>query len=556
MKRTVTAISLIFILLGVWCALALGVTIDFSGQPFVQDFSNNTHVANTSVETQVETLTSILPTSYNDNYKNLQYVTPVKNQNPLGMCWTFAACAAAESDAIKNHGASPDVDLSEWHLGYFAYNAERDGTGDSVEYTYTGISYYNIGGFSALAEHTLAAGIGFARESVADYDDLVYAARNGGDTTLDPSLRYQCEYYIDNVYYYDLPTQADDVKNAILTYGAVATSYYSSSSSSFFSSSNSAFYCYNDSYSENHAVTIVGWDDDYPKTNFPTTPSNNGAWLIKNSWGTSWGLDGYFWISYEDKTMTSATAYDVVDTYEYDNRYQHDGGVISSYTGGSNTYYGNVFQSVEDEDLTAVSVATCYTDDLTKAECSGRSYTLSIYTGADNTSGLSKGSLAYTQSGNFGQVGLNMIKLNSTVNLNAGEKFFVCIYTNAYMGLDRNGALQANSGGNTITLANSNATVNKGESYISGGGTTWYDLQSYYNSGTLPVNLRIKAYTVNTNVGTPTVDTAPTLSTINYGQKISEATINGGEVTDSLSGKTISGDWSFENPDAIFADGE
>lgn len=555
MKRTATAIGLIILLLSVWCVLALGVTVDFSGQLLVQDISDDTHVANTSVETQVETLTSTPPTSYNDDYRNLQYITSVKNQNPLGMCWTFAACAAAESDAIKNHGADPDVDLSEWHLGYFAYNAERDGTGDGVEYTYSDTHYYNIGGASDLAAHTLAAGIGFASESVADYDELVCAANNGGDTTLNPSLRYQCEYYIGNVYYYDLPTQANDVKNAILTYGAVATSYYSSSSSNYFNSANSAFYC-NKNYSETHAVTIVGWDDDYPKTNFSTTPSNNGAWLIKNSWGTDWGLGGYFWISYEDKTMTSATALDVVDTTEYDNRYQHDGGIISSYTGGDATYYGNVFQSVGEETLTAVSIETCQANNTKREDCSGKAYTLNIYKGTDNSSGLNKGNLVYTQSGAFGQVGMSTIKLSEEVQLTAGEKFFLCFYSAAYVGLDRKGEFQAYSGSNLVTLANSKVTVNQGESYLSDDGLEWHDLKSYFSSGTLPVNLRIKAYTVDTVIGTPTVVDAPTLSSIEYGQKISNATISGGVVKDSLSNQDVEGDWSFENPDVICDNGD
>ena len=51
----------------------------------------------------------------------------------------------------------------------------------------------------------------------------------------------------------------------------------------------------------NHAVVIVGWDDNYDKSNFLQKPKNNGAFLVRNSWGTN--DHGYYWVSYEDNQL-------------------------------------------------------------------------------------------------------------------------------------------------------------------------------------------------------------------------------------------------------------
>ena len=142
---------------------------------------------------------------------------------------------------------------------------------------------------------------------------------------------------------------------------------------------NWAHYTY-DTETPNHAVTIVGWDDSYSKNNFgngvDNLPEADGAWLVKNSWGsgtgdfpnsgiTGWGKEGYFWLSYYDKSITLIESFDFdINSYDdsaeyYINQYDYLP-QLAAITTSSETpiSVANVFTAEGDMAVRTLSTAT------------------------------------------------------------------------------------------------------------------------------------------------------------------------------------------------------
>ncbi len=481
-----------------------------------------------------------LPSSYNSDPENPMYMTSVKNQGKYGICWAFAAIACCESEAIKNHGANPDeINLSELHLAYFSYNFQDDVTGDEISTT---VPFYEIGADSTFPIFTLSKWIGLVDESVASFEEFA----EDPTKVPDESLKYgNNEYYIKNAYTFDYSTDIEDIKKAIMEYGAVQSAYFSADE--YHNTDTSAYYCPS-AFDINHAITIIGWDDNYSKDNFVESarPSSDGAWLVKNSWGENMDINGYFWLSFEDASITNAIAYDVepAASFEPTNVYQHDGGFSLVNYEYESICVANIFQAKSSEELLSVSVFTF--------DANNTPYDLEIYVNPDNLTpeDFFEKPPVYEQEGVISKSGFETLDLTTPVILNEGDVFIVCIETSACIGFDAPQEISKNG----AVVAVSNPTTLPNQTYIAIDNYAFYD--TAIEDDVTPVNARIKAFTKNCDLGEATLESLPAMKSIEYGQSLKESALIGGSVIDSLHNTEIRGSWSFKDSSLIPENGD
>lgn len=317
-----------------------------------------------------------------DSFENNPYVSSVKDQGNWGTCWSFSALACAESAYMRRHSGN-QIDLSEKALAKFTYNRISHLGGDCTymeDYDFADLGYGDItddyfmpqrmggeglmqaskaqrGGNTIFTINALSKWYGVVRE---DRDaSLVYPEDDGWGTnpafegientnmTDIPGEFYrESDMHLQNVRIYPMSERKngrtqyyfnDDekrevtrntIKQALKKYNCLSVAFFWSQD---FAAYDYACRTYNYYTSEvdysNHAVALVGWDDHYPKERFVTEPENDGAWIIKNSWGNA-DNTGFLYISYEDTGLNSQNffALDFEDADNYDHIYQYDGG--------------------------------------------------------------------------------------------------------------------------------------------------------------------------------------------------------------------------------------
>ncbi|MBQ7927262.1 MAG: hypothetical protein IJ287_00740 [Methanobrevibacter sp.] len=366
------------------------------------------------------------------------WVTPVKNQGFMGACWAFGNLAALESSLLRYTNVTYSLSVNNMQNSLLQYS--KYGRVTSVE----GGRYY-----SAVAY--LIDWLGIFPEEYDGYDELGKIS----SLYITPD-----NLHITNVVVIPERKNAQDndlIKNALINYGAVSVSHNADfDEEKYFNPVYSAQY-YNGKESANHLVCIVGWDDNYSRGNFNplNRPEGDGAWIVKNSWGTDWGDGGYFYVSYYDTSIANvpSVAY-IINNDTYNRIYQINVGGIGEWSSNAK-YYANKF--VADEDELIAAVGTFFED-------TGSEYELMVaVNGVD----------VYSQKGVSKFGGYETIKLDKYVQIKKGDSFTIGFKNKLFFA-------------DLLRIH-----LQKNQSFASVDGKVWEDLA---NNGVVAI---VKAYTVS-----------------------------------------------------------
>ncbi|WP_455717546.1 C1 family peptidase, partial [Anaerosporobacter sp.] len=224
-----------------------------------------------------------VPETYNS--VDLNYVSKVKDQGSYGTCWAFGAINTAESSMIKKYGFPIATDYSELHLAYNFYHTQVDPLGNTAgdSTVAKGATYLDLGGNSIFTVKNFANWVGAADESIADYSGASkYEAEMAKKTAEErTAISFNDLAHMQNAYILNYDDKSI-IKQLIMDNGAGTISYYASDNSGY--NSKTGAYYQNSTTSQNHCVSVVGWDDNYAVSNFNSSkcPPGPGAWLIKN----------------------------------------------------------------------------------------------------------------------------------------------------------------------------------------------------------------------------------------------------------------------------------
>ena len=403
-------------------------------------------------------------------------VSQVKNQGGTSTCWAWAANAAAETSISRSCGKAAE-DLSAYQTAYFGYvplssneselkGTEKSQKGEGVSLTDTYAPYsLQLGGTIYQPPSEMMQGIGpamatsisfpyhaiYEDATIADDDKLSSIQRRNKVASLSKwnnlgSLIITEVGASRNPEYVATDTSVlESIKEQVAQGNAVQISYFGDDHTgklqNYYNTTTNAQYTY-EWVGSNHAVCVVGYDDEYAVTNFKEghQPSQPGAFIIKNSWGESYADAGYFYLSYYDQSISEASSYEfdttdydtsniggneIVDQYDYMQMMTASASYYPLSTGTSSKgWYANIYTASEKQSLHNIG---------TYVYASNSTLGYKVYKlKSDATSPKDiQGSFDSpvdegTETVDYG--GFISIKLDTPLNLQQGEKYTIWFY--------------------------------------------------------------------------------------------------------------------------------
>lgn len=329
------------------------------------------------------------------NYAEIGKLSSARDQGSLGTCWAFAALSAVESSLMPEE----DLDFSEDHM------LHHNGFGLNLE----------DGGDHIMAMAYLSSWKGPVFEVDDPYGD------GETDDSLLPVRHVQEVQLVEEKDY-------EKIKEMVYKYGAVESSIHielldsTTIDPNYYDYANYS-YCYKGEEIPNHEIIIIGWDDHYPASNFIQPVTSDGAFICRNSWGSDFGDNGIFYISYEDSVIGSGgevyTKIDNPDNYDHIYQYDQCGWIGRVGYNKNHAFFANIYTAERNEDLMAVSFYATGPD---------TSYKVYVQTSPGGTgSAVIQVPEKALAEGTLKNTGYYTIDLKTPVSLNAGEDYAVIV---------------------------------------------------------------------------------------------------------------------------------
>lgn len=269
----------------------------------------------------------------------------VENQGASDLCDLYADVKCIETNYAISYGKS--LDLSETYFDYL-----------SSVYFYGGREPQTLSDGSTMF---YAARFGAALEQ-----DIPKGDYSGKLTAIEEAVP-ACVVTA-TIDFTDL-TQAEEIdsqllliiKKHLMRYGSLSTDIHSPdlSAGDAYQPDNFAYYyresVFHEELRPTHHISIVGFDDNYPKENFVVSPEHDGAFICLNSWGTDFGDKGYFYVSYETLNsfeilngVLSTAPYCPVTEYTYAECNDYGGEIVTATK--QENFYGVIYRTQSEND--------------------------------------------------------------------------------------------------------------------------------------------------------------------------------------------------------------